>query len=90
MNTQKKKGSFWNWGTGITITFIIYCALVIAAVARSFQEDVHLVTDEYYKEELQFQQQIDRTQNAYNATEVFELTSEGAIHRGDSAGKLLS
>jgi hypothetical protein len=77
MKTDNKKASFWNWGTGIVITFIIYCVFVVGAVVRSFQEDVDLVTDEYYKEELKFQQQIDRTQNAYNAKEMFIMSTEG-------------
>lgn len=67
----------WNWGTGIALTFIIFCALIIAAVARSFQENVDLVTEEYYKEELVYQKHIDREKNAQEAKNLIEVNTSG-------------
>lgn len=49
-----------NWGKGIALTFVIFCTGMIAVVYRSFQEDVDLVTEDYYKEELAYQQKIDQ------------------------------
>jgi hypothetical protein len=52
-----------NWGYKIAITFILFGALIIFMVVKSFQQNIDLVTDDYYQEELKYQQQIDKLEN---------------------------
>lgn len=53
----------WNWGTGIALSFVLFCGFVIYVVVRAFQQDVDLVSDTYYKEELNYQQHINDKAN---------------------------
>jgi nitrogen fixation protein FixH len=52
-----------NWGHKITISFILFAALVITMVIISMQQNVNLVAPNYYEEELAYQDQIDRIKN---------------------------
>jgi nitrogen fixation protein FixH len=52
-----------NWGHKITIIFVAFAGMMIYMVVRSFQANVDLVTEDYYIQELNFQQQIDKTKN---------------------------
>ncbi|MBI9072832.1 MAG: FixH family protein [Melioribacteraceae bacterium] len=53
---QKKKSSFW--GYGIALTYIVFFIAVMAVVFFSFTKDVNLVTDDYYQEEIEYQDKI--------------------------------
>ena len=55
------------WPTGIIIAitaFVIFILSFVYKVAFLPQYDHHLVSDEYYKEELNYQQEIDKLKNA--------------------------
>ncbi|WP_143960793.1 FixH family protein [Litoribacter populi] len=52
-----------NWGHGIAIFFTCFVAFMIFMVVKSFQQNIDLVTDNYYEQELKFQQQIDKINN---------------------------
>ena len=52
-----------NWGHKIAIIFVAFATMMIYMVVRSFQANVDLVTEDYYIQELNFQQQIDKTKN---------------------------
>ena len=73
-----------SWGTGIVlafvafIIFILYC-VVLASTKNQANHD--LVTREYYKEELAYQQEIDAQQNAlkYARNTTFTKTEEGLM-----------
>lgn len=68
-----------NWGKGITLTFIIFCTGMVAAVVSTFQEDVELVTEEYYQEELDYQQKIDQSGLAQKAGSMTLIQTQAAI-----------
>ena len=53
-----------NWGTGIAIFLAIYMAGIIGMVIFSFQKEVNLVTEDYYQKELEYEDQIQRMNNA--------------------------
>ncbi len=56
----------FNWGIGIIIAFIIFMAVTLLSVFVFMNEDVELVTDNYYEKTLEYQKQIDilnRTSN---------------------------
>ncbi|NNK88833.1 MAG: FixH family protein [Flavobacteriaceae bacterium] len=56
-----------NWGVGIVIAFVLFIAFIMFFVIKMNTEDKYdhdLVTDEYYKEELNYQDAIDKESNA--------------------------
>ncbi|NAY92712.1 cytochrome C oxidase Cbb3 [Muricauda sp. JGD-17] len=56
-----------NWGTGIVLAFIAFITFILYFVYRMSTDDRanhDLVTEEYYKKELRYQQEIDASKNA--------------------------
>ncbi len=53
-----------NWGHKLTIVIVVFVAHMGYLVYRSLSTDFQLVEQEYYKNELQYQQVIDATQRA--------------------------
>ena len=52
-----------NWGKWIVIVFLMFAVFIGVLVYYCVREDISLVTPEYYREELAFQDQIDRLKN---------------------------
>lgn len=52
-----------NWGHGIAIFFTCFVMFMLTLVVKAFQENIDLVTDDYYQEELQYQTRIDKIKN---------------------------
>ena len=72
----------FNWGTGIVLAFIGFIFFVMYFVIRMNTEDRadhELVTQEYYKRELAYQNEIDAEKNALvsNAKLQISKTNEG-------------
>ena len=67
-----------NWGTGITIFMLIYMAGIVSVVIFAFQQDVNLVTEDYYQQELVYEDQITRIKNTEALPEkpTLELVKE--------------
>ncbi|MCK9281031.1 MAG: FixH family protein [Melioribacteraceae bacterium] len=63
-----------NWGSGIAITYILFMAGVIILVVVFMNQDVHLVTDDYYAKEIEYQQQIDKVERTKLLKEQPEVT----------------
>ena len=53
-----------NWGKWIVVSFILFAAFIATLVTVCVREDISLVTKDYYKDELVYQSQIDRLNNA--------------------------
>jgi hypothetical protein len=49
-----------NWGAGIALTYLGFVAMIVCLVVMSINQKIDLVTDQYYTEELQFQNKIDK------------------------------
>ena len=67
----------WNWGTGIGIAIISFMSFIMYFVINMTKDDKYqydLVTEKYYQKELQFQDEIDATQNASIFNEKITLT----------------
>lgn len=58
-----------NWGKSIVVAFILFAAFIGTLVTICVRQDLHLVTKDYYKEELQYQQQIDRLSHTARLTD---------------------
>ncbi|MDX1315379.1 MAG: FixH family protein [Eudoraea sp.] len=73
-----------SWGTGIVLAFVAFIIFILYFVflaSTRNQANHDLVTREYYKEELAYQQEIDAQQNAlaYAKATTFTKTAEGLM-----------
>ena len=73
-----------NWGTGIVLAFIGFIGFIMyfiiqMSVNDKFNHD--LVTEEYYKQELQYQTDIDKERNSQRLKEnvTWQKTDEGIL-----------
>lgn len=54
-----------NWGKGIILVFVAFAAIVFTMVGICMkQDDLHLVTANYYEEEIHYQDHIEKASNA--------------------------
>jgi hypothetical protein len=53
-----------SWPVAIAGIYILFMLILIGFVFYSQNQSVHLVTDDYYEQELKYQQQIDRMNRA--------------------------
>lgn len=53
-----------NWGKGLALALIAFAAMMAWFVVKAVRNTEPLVTEEYYKAELKFQQRIDRSTRA--------------------------
>jgi hypothetical protein len=63
----------FNWGHKVTIGFLAFATMIIYLVVQSMHTHYDLVSKDYYKEELQYQQVID------GASRANQLTSQASI-----------
>ena len=73
-----------NWGTGIVIAFICFIAFIlyfVIAMNTNKKYDHELVSEDYYKEELEYQNEIDKQNNAKALSEniSYRKTAEGLV-----------
>ncbi|MEO9893989.1 FixH family protein [Aurantibacter sp.] len=65
-----------NWGTSIVIAFIAFISFILYFVVRMSTEvkaEHDLVTEDYYKDELGYQEDIDAEQNAKDLFSELEI-----------------
>lgn len=54
-----------DWGKGIVLVFIVFAGIMISMVTICMKkDDLHLVTQNYYEEEIKYQEHIDKVINA--------------------------
>jgi len=52
-----------NFGKWIVVSFVLFAVFIGTLVTVCIREDVNLVSNDYYKEELAYQEQIERLNN---------------------------
>ena len=72
-----------NWGTGIVLAFVAFISFILFFVVRMSMDnraDHDLVTEEYYKQELAYQDEIDAQNNARKLEKIqLKRTEEGLL-----------
>ncbi|PZX51486.1 FixH family protein [Algoriphagus chordae] len=70
-----------NWGTGIVLTIIGFVALIMTMVVISVRMDgIELVTENYYEEEIKYQDRIDDSNSAMQLDrEVISYNSQSKV-----------
>jgi len=72
-----------NWGAGIAILYSGFVAMILVLVGMSASQKIDLVTDNYYAEELRFQDKINKTERAKALDDplTWEVNAKGiSIH----------
>ncbi|MFV0540695.1 MAG: FixH family protein [Aestuariibaculum sp.] len=72
----------FNWGTGIVIAFVCFIGFIMYFIVNMIIDskyEHHLVTEDYYAEELAYQQDINKLKNAQTLAEniTYKITDEG-------------
>jgi len=62
-----------NWGWKISVFLSIYMIALISVVIFSMNQDVNLVSDDYYKQEIAYEDQITRLKNTRTLDQKPEL-----------------
>lgn len=55
-----------NWGKWIIVAFVLFAGFIATLVTVCMRQNVNLVSKDYYKEELAYQEQITRINNVNN------------------------
>ena len=64
----------FNWGHGVTIGFALFVVYILSFVYRSYNQNIDLVAEVYYAQEVAFQDRIDETANAEQFKEDLLVT----------------
>jgi|SRR5690606_39243784 hypothetical protein len=65
-----------NFGKWIVVAFVFFALFIGTLVTICVRQDIPLVTKEYYREELAYQDQIDRMENTNALSETPEIRIE--------------
>lgn len=57
----------FNWGHGITLFYVVFVCVLATVLVKSFSVDHSLVVDDYYAQDLRYQQRYDKKANAIHA-----------------------
>lgn len=63
----------WNFGTGIVVFLILFMSFMLTMVYKCGQVKSELVSDKYYDQEINYQKQIDKTNNASKLKENIKV-----------------
>ncbi len=63
----------FNWGTGIALFYTIFAAVLIFAVIKSTSYDNSLVSDQYYADDLKYQEHYVKLVNSKALTEDLKI-----------------
>lgn len=66
-----------NWGHKLTIIICLFAGMMLVLVYKSTQTNFDLVTKEYYKDELKYQEVIDGTNRANSLASKASVTRSG-------------
>jgi hypothetical protein len=70
-----------NWGNKIVLAFILFAAFIGYMVVKAFQEDFDLVAEDYYAQEINYQQKLNKLSNASEeGKEVLVSQKGGEVH----------
>jgi len=78
--TEKKYG-FWNWGTGITLTFIVCATLMLMLVYKTTTVSLDMAEPDYYSQELKFNQKLEAVANANQLSSPIAVSQNDAMIR---------
>jgi hypothetical protein len=63
-----------SWGTGIAIFYSFFVIAMLVFVYAATNQDISLVSDTYYEEDLSYQVKLDKIQQTNQLMHIFELS----------------
>lgn len=57
-----------NWGQSIILAYVLFAVFIGSLVVVCLRQDVQLIAPDYYQQELMYQKQLDRMNNANRLT----------------------
>lgn len=66
----------WNWGTGLFIFFTLFVATLVFVLVQSRKVENSLVYDQYYEEDLHYQEMYDKKTNTARLEQKVAMTLE--------------
>lgn len=66
-----------SWGTGIVLAIVIFMLVTIATVIFMMNQDVDLVSDNYYQKGIEYQTQIDNVKRTNNLADPLKIEFNG-------------
>lgn len=75
-----------NWGKWIVVSFVLFAGFIATLVTVCMRQDISLVSKDYYKDELAYQQQITRVNNASQLDEKPVIQKTGDVLEVDFSG----
>jgi hypothetical protein len=79
MKISPSENSRINWGTGIVMGIIVFVVISITMTIIFMTQDVDLVTDKYYENSLQYQQEIDKQSRTKSLDEEVTFNFNGQV-----------
>ena len=70
-----------NWGKAIVLVFVVFAAIIIFMVVVSMRQDVSLVSEDYYRNELEYESRIVEKRN----TEALPTAPVISLDRGNES-----
>ncbi|MEM7574358.1 MAG: FixH family protein [Bacteroidota bacterium] len=70
----------FHWGHGIALFYSIFALALIIVVIQSTTFDNSLVVDDYYAQDIRYQETIDRRMNSQSLDQPVQLMREGDCH----------
>lgn len=69
----------WNWGTGIALAYAIFAGSMVILVIKSTTQDLSLVSDHYYADDVAYQQQYQKIENSMNLSDQVQVSSSAGL-----------
>ncbi len=70
----------WNWGTGVVVAMVLFMIFILQFVYRASAVDKynhHLITEDYYGEEIHYQQEIDKEKKGKSLVQNIKIIHNG-------------
>lgn len=68
-----------NWGYKIAVVYLLFVAGIIYLVVQASRQNIDLVTENYYAEEIQYQQRINEKNNAQSLSAPLDVNVQHGV-----------
>ena len=66
-------GFSWDWGKGLTVAILLFITATLSVVGYIISLDYHMVTENHYEKAVNYQEHIDRVEQAENMSHPVEI-----------------
>lgn len=65
-----------NWGKGIIVALALFVGFILFLVITLMRQDVDLVSEDYYKQEIDYEARIQKEQNGLNSAAKIKIVDQ--------------